>query len=127
MVLAWLVSLAASDLLRVFISAVIPAYLSLVALKSREGQDDRVWLSYWILYSVTELFRYYLNPVLSFVPYLNVAWSALYAWLAWSGACLIANRVTKLLKGNQGKIESALYEFDSYVWSHVNRILPIYH
>merc|ERR1712216_229662 len=52
-----------------FVGFVYPAYASFKALESNNSNDDRLWLTYWVVYSCFCLVEGFLEIVLYWVPF----------------------------------------------------------
>merc|ERR1711934_307683 len=52
-----------------FVGFVYPAYASFKALESQNKNDDRLWLTYWVVYSCFCLIEGFLEYVLFWVPF----------------------------------------------------------
>ena len=66
----------------------IPAYFSFVALESTEKEDDKKFLTYWILFSISEvvapLFNWLLSPTLFTMARVLLTIGLLHPELNWS-------------------------------------------
>merc|ERR1712080_385422 len=54
-----------------FVGFVYPAYASFKSLESANTNDDRLWLTYWVIYSCFCLVEGFLEFVLFWVPFYN--------------------------------------------------------
>merc|ERR1712188_89653 len=52
-----------------FVGFVYPAYASFKSLESQNTNDDRLWLTYWVVYSCFSLIEGFLEYVLFWVPF----------------------------------------------------------
>merc|ERR1711990_1287973 len=52
-----------------FVGFVYPAYASFKSLESQNTNDDRLWLTYWVVYSCFCLIEGFLEYVLFWVPF----------------------------------------------------------
>merc|ERR1711865_1182005 len=52
-----------------FVGFVYPAYASFKSLETQSTNDDRVWLTYWVVYSCFSLIEGFLEYVLFWVPF----------------------------------------------------------
>ncbi|CAD8127711.1 unnamed protein product [Paramecium sonneborni] len=72
----------AARFLSSFICIVYPAYRSIQAIESRDNSnDDKQWLTYWILYSIITLADSTLGFALEFIPFYHILKLALYVAL----------------------------------------------
>eukprot|EP01025_Chloroclados_australasicus_P058993 TRINITY_DN7448_c0_g2_i1.p1 TRINITY_DN7448_c0_g2~~TRINITY_DN7448_c0_g2_i1.p1 ORF type:complete len:229 (+),score=26.67 TRINITY_DN7448_c0_g2_i1:108-794(+) len=58
-----------------------PAYRSVDALESRTTEDDRQWLSYWILTAILTMFERFAAPALAYIPLYAELKLLLLSWL----------------------------------------------
>lgn len=90
-----------------------PAYMSFKAIETEnETDDDKQWLTYWVVFSFMHVFDSLINFVLSIIPLYNVLKIAFNVWL-WHpktrGALVIYNNVIKnFLKKYEGVIDDQL-------------------
>ena len=60
------------------LTLVYPCYMSILAIESKSGDDDKTWLAFWLLYAFSYLWEITLGPIFaSFIPLYNV-WRVLY-------------------------------------------------
>merc|ERR1712146_23764 len=52
-----------------FVGFVYPAYASFKSLESNSHDDDRLWLTYWVVYSCFCLIEGFLEYILFWVPF----------------------------------------------------------
>ncbi|CAK68465.1 unnamed protein product (macronuclear) [Paramecium tetraurelia] len=71
----------AARFLATFVSMIYPAYRSIKAIESDNKEDDRQWLSYWILFSLLTLADSSIGFVLEFIPFYHVIRLALFVFL----------------------------------------------
>merc|ERR1712022_71402 len=64
-----------------FVGFVYPAYASFKSLESQNANDDRLWLTYWVVYSCFCLFEGFLEYVLFWVPFYYPIKLAFLFWL----------------------------------------------
>ncbi|CAN6859446.1 unnamed protein product [Brassica oleracea] len=67
------------------ISLVYPLYASVRAIESRNGGDDKQWLTYWALYSLIKLFELTFYRLIEWIPLWQYAKLALTCWLVLPG------------------------------------------
>lgn len=76
-----------------------PAYRSFKALESKGDDDDKQWLTYWVVFSTFNVFDKPVNFIFSWVPFFSLVKIAFYVYLFHPdtmGALMIYN---KFLKG----------------------------
>lgn len=76
-----LVSLGATHLLIDTASVIYPCYASIVALESPQPEDDKQWLTYWLIFTFMKLTDRFTRPVLSFIPFFPVFKILGFGWL----------------------------------------------
>ena len=102
-----------STILFFLIGFLYPAYMSYKAIETKsDPDDDKQWLTYWVVFSFIHVFDPILNIVLSVIPFTLILKLAFNIWLLHpktKGALLIYNRVIRdLLKKYESKIDSHL-------------------
>ncbi len=75
-----------------------PAIKSMQALETSEKNDDRLWLTYWIIYGFTMFLDDYAGFVLQYFPFYYFAKVCFLLWLfnpATNGALIVYNNTLK--------------------------------
>lgn len=90
-----------------------PAYMSFKAIESKEdSDDDKQWLTYWVVFGFMHVFSWLIDLVLSILPFYTIIKTAFYVWLfhpKTKGALVIYNKVIKdLLSKYESKIDEQL-------------------
>ncbi|CAD8124852.1 unnamed protein product [Paramecium sonneborni] len=62
----------AARFLSTFVSMIYPAYRSIKAIETSNKDDDKQWLSYWILFSIITLADSTIGCLLEFIPFYHV-------------------------------------------------------
>ena len=70
-----------SSLLTSIIGFLYPAFMSFKAIESKDTDDDRQWLTYWVVFSFFTVFDPLLNTVLFFIPMYYLFKVLIYVWL----------------------------------------------
>jgi len=121
----WLAIGIGSNLVCSVVCFVYPAYKSFKAVESPEGDDDRQWLTYWIVYSSFNIVEYAADLILFWIPCYNLLKCAFLIWCMWpipkNGSVLVYNHVLRpwLLK-NEAKIDSRLENVTGKVNKYVD-------
>ncbi|KAF5933696.1 hypothetical protein HYC85_029867 [Camellia sinensis] len=63
------------------VSLVYPLYASIRAIETKSPEDDRQWLTYWILYSMITLFELTFAKLIEWIPIWSYAKLILTCWL----------------------------------------------
>uniref|UniRef100_A0A2P2IZ75 HVA22-like protein n=1 Tax=Rhizophora mucronata TaxID=61149 RepID=A0A2P2IZ75_RHIMU len=74
------------------VSLVYPLYASIRAIETKSHDDDRQWLTYWVLYSMITLFELTFAKVLEWIPIWSYTKLMLTCWLVipyFSGAAYV--------------------------------------
>ncbi|CAL5444824.1 unnamed protein product [Camellia sinensis] len=74
------------------VSLVYPLYASIRAIETKSPEDDRQWLTYWILYSMITLFELTFAKLIEWIPIWSYAKLILTCWLVipyFSGASYV--------------------------------------
>lgn len=94
------------------IGTVYPAYLSFKAIESKEGDDDKQWLTYWVVFAIYSVVDDFSGVLLFWLPFYYPIKLAVLIWLVWPktrGALVVYERLIKpLLKRFEGKIDEKL-------------------
>jgi len=65
---------------------VYPTYASVKAIETREdGDDDKRWLTYWVVYGLFIVAEFFAGFLLGFVPFYALLKCALFVWLMLPG------------------------------------------
>lgn len=91
---------------------VYPAWMSFKAVESSNKDDDRLWLTYWVVYAFFTIVEYFVEWILFWIPlyYLLKIAFLMYLCLPWfRGAEVVYVRfIRPLLKKHQSVIEEAV-------------------
>ncbi len=83
------------------VGIVYPAFCSIRAVESQEIDNDKQWLSYWIIFATMALFDFFSRIVKVFFPYYFFFKFVVIVWLImpnFKGATIVYNRlISKLL------------------------------
>ena len=90
-----------------------PAYKSFKALETtNDDEDDKQWLTYWVIFGFMHCFQRFLNIVLDLIPFSAVLKLAFNIWLfhpSTKGATVLYNNFFKgVLKKYEGMIDEHL-------------------
>lgn len=71
-----------TSLIAFMVGFLYPAYMSFKALESKESNDDdKHWLTYWVVFGSMNVFDRIINFVFSFVPFLSLVKIGFYIYL----------------------------------------------
>ena len=91
------------------ITVLYPAVHSIRAIESPDEEDDKVWLTYWMVFGLFTVAETFFGFVFYFIPYWDWIRLGLFIWLLlpnFNGAKVIYDSVVrKLMKDNQATIE----------------------
>ena len=94
------------------IGIVYPAYMSFKAIESPGAEDDKQWLTYWVVFALTRVSETFFDFFLFWLPFYFLGKLLFLLWLAFPetrGAILIFNRVVAPgLRLQERKIDAAL-------------------
>jgi receptor expression-enhancing protein 5/6 len=103
-----------------------PAYRSFKALESKGDDDDKQWLTYWVVFSSFSVFDKPINFIFSWVPFFSLAKIAFYVFLfhpETKGALLIYNKFLRgLLLKHQAQIDEKIQEVGGKVEAGVKQV-----
>ena len=80
------------------ISVMYPGLRSIRALISKEGDDDKEWLTYWMIFGVLHFLEMFFGWLLYFIPYWEYVRLLGIAWLMlpqFKGASIVYEKVLK--------------------------------
>ena len=58
-----------------------PAYMSFKALETPTADDDKQWLTYWIMHAIMQFVEYFADILISWFPFYYPGKLALLMWL----------------------------------------------
>jgi len=64
-----------------FVTVLYPAVHSIRAIQSPDKDDDKHWLTYWMVFGLFNFLETFVGCVLAYVPYYAYIRLALFAWL----------------------------------------------
>ncbi|EAR92189.1 HVA22/TB2/DP1 family protein (macronuclear) [Tetrahymena thermophila SB210] len=101
-----------SDFLTAVVGLLYPSYMSFKAIETPDDDDDKQWLTYWIVFSFLHVFDGPLSLILQFFPFYYPLKVMFYVYLFYpktKGALFIYNSfLRKFLLENQAKIDDNL-------------------
>lgn len=94
------------------IGTIYPAYLSFKAIETKEGDDDKQWLTYWVVFALYSVMDDFAGILLFWLPFYYPIKLALLIWMVWpktKGALIIYEKlVKKVLKMYEGQIDEKI-------------------
>jgi receptor expression-enhancing protein 5/6 len=89
-------------------TVIYPGLLSIRAIETSSADDDKIWLTYWIVFGFLEVAETFFGFVFYFVPYYSYIRVALFVWLIqFNGAETLYSTVLRdLLRKNKDLIQS---------------------
>lgn len=123
--IVWLAIGIGSSLLCSVVCFVYPAYKSFKAVESPQGDDDRQWLTYWIVYSTFNILEYFADLILFWIPMYDLIKCLFLVWCMWpipnNGSAIVYNNILRpwLLK-NESKIDARLDKVTGKVNKYVD-------
>jgi len=70
-----------SSILTNIIGVAYPAFMSFVALESDGADDDKMWLTYWVVFGCFSIADQFAGIILSLIPFYYVLKVALLIWM----------------------------------------------
>ena len=56
----------------VAIGVAYPCFMSFIALESDGGEDDKQWLTYWVVFGLLNIVDHFAGFILAFIPILGI-------------------------------------------------------
>ncbi|CAG9320813.1 unnamed protein product [Blepharisma stoltei] len=89
-----------------------PAYVSFKAIESKETDDDKQWLTYWVIFAGYSFLDHFIDILFFWFPFYHTIKLIVLVWLFWPktlGAIWVYNHiVSPFLKQHEGFIDAAL-------------------
>lgn len=63
------------------IGFIYPAYMSFKALESKKPDDDKTWLTYWVVYSFLYIYNITLGKIMFIIPFYDLIRLCFYIFL----------------------------------------------
>lgn len=115
-----------SSLLTTLIGVAYPAFMSFVALESEGQDDDKQWLTYWVVFGCFSILDQFAGIILALIPFYYVLKVAMLIWMfhpTSQGATTLYNSVIlpyyqqyeKNLDGAFNKFERTVTSSTEYV------------
>ena len=101
------------------IGIIYPAYLSFKAIETQESDDDKQWLTYWVVFAIYNILDDFSSILFFWLPFYYPIKLLVLLWMVWPktrGAQVIYDVVVKkLLKTYEAQIDAKLSAVDATV------------
>ena len=98
-----------ASLLTNVIGVAYPAFMSFVALESEGADDDKLWLTYWVVFGFFSIADQFAGIILSFIPFYYVLKVAFLVWMFHPGSqgalTIYNNFILPFVKKYEGNIQ----------------------
>ncbi len=98
-----------ASMLTTLIGVAYPAFMSFRALESKEADDDKMWLTYWIVFGCFSIVDQFAGFILRFIPFYYVLKVSLLIWMfhpsSLGSISLYENFVYPFLKKYESKLD----------------------
>jgi receptor expression-enhancing protein 5/6 len=105
------------------VGIVIPSICSIRALETKDPEDDKQWLTYWVVYGLFTFIDLFSGFILKYIPFYFVLKIAFLIWLffpTFTGATLIYNKIVlKIFNKYRPQID----EFEQSIEKKTNQYL----
>ena len=97
------------------VAIVLPTYWSIKAIETKEGDDDKQWLTYWAVYAVFTFFDLFAGFIMRFLPFNFFIKLVFLVWCFMpntQGAIYIYNYfIIKIFKKYESKLDKGVNKF----------------
>lgn len=101
------------------VGIIYPAYLSFKAIETQESDDDKQWLTYWVVFAIYNILDDFSSILFFWLPFYYPIKLIVLLWMVWPktrGAQVIYDTlVKKLLKTYEAQIDEKLSAVDATV------------
>lgn len=101
-----------SSLLVNIVGILYPAYVSFKAIESKETDDDKQWLTYWVIFAGYSFLDHFIDILFFWFPFYHTIKLIVLVWLFWPntlGAIWVYQHIAgPFLKKHEKLIDSAL-------------------
>lgn len=108
------------------IGVAYPVFMSFYALESEGKDDDKQWLTYWVVFGIFSIVDQFAGFVLSFIPFYYVLKVATLIWLfhpATTGATFVYyNYIEPFWKEYEGQLEEVQRGIEKTVAESVDKV-----
>ncbi len=105
------------------VGIVIPSISSIRALETKEADDDKQWLTYWIVFGVFSIIDLFSSSILKFIPFYFILKIVFLIWLFMpntKGALIIYEKIiSKLFK----KYEKQIDDIEGQYQANANKFI----
>lgn len=125
LILVWLAIGIGSSLVCSVVCFIYPAYKSFKAVESPQGDDDKQWLTYWIVYSTFNILEYFADLILFWIPLYDLLKCLFLVWCMWpvenNGSVIVYNTLLRpFLLQNESRIDARLSKVTGQVNKYVS-------
>ena len=103
-----------------------PCFMTLFSLETEQADDDKQWLTYWVVFGLLSLVDQFAGAILHAIPFYYALKMALLVWLfhpSTQGAGTVYDNVVyPLWKEHEGKIEEVSRQIENTVNKGINKI-----
>lgn len=99
---------------------IYPGFRSIKAINSKEKEDDKTWLCYWMVISFLDVAETFLSFIFYFIPYYSIIRLGLFVWLInFNGSEVMYDRAKPLISAHKKDVENFIGQVDGAVTSGV--------
>ena len=110
-----------SSYITVAIGVAYPCFMSFIALESEGGEDDKQWLTYWVVFGLLNIVDQWSGFILAFIPFyffLKLCFLIFLMHPSTKGATMVYN--TYILPG-MNKVEGHIEKAESLVGEQLDK------
>ena len=108
------------------IGVLYPAFMSFVALESAGAEDDKMWLTYWVVYGTFQIIDEFGSIILSLIPFYFFLKLVFLVWMMHPATCgarwIYDNYLSNFVKQYRAQIEAQLDKIEKDIGQAADKV-----